>query len=86
MTTSNVLQITWQAGSPQAAQAGANAFANAYLSYRHQELAGQVAGLQTILTKEVASLQKQIAHLTSELSQGRPGPPRTRAWRSGSTS
>ena len=68
ITTSNVLQITWQAGSAKAAQAGANAFANAYLSYRHRELAGQVAALQTILTKEVASLQKQIAHLTSELS------------------
>ncbi len=68
ITTSNVLQITWQSGSPKAAQAGANAFADAYLSYRHRELAGQVAALQTILTKEVASLQKQIAHLTSELS------------------
>jgi Mrp family chromosome partitioning ATPase/capsular polysaccharide biosynthesis protein len=68
VTTSNVLQITWQAGSPRAAQAGANAFANAYLSYRHRVLAGQVASLQSILTKEVASLQKQIAHLTSELS------------------
>jgi Mrp family chromosome partitioning ATPase/capsular polysaccharide biosynthesis protein len=69
VTTSNVLQISWQAGSPKAAQAGANAFATAYLSYRHRELAGQVASLQSILTKEVASLQKQIAHLTSELSQ-----------------
>jgi capsular polysaccharide biosynthesis protein/Mrp family chromosome partitioning ATPase len=73
VTTSNVLQITWQAGSPRAAQAGANAFANAYLSYRHRELAGQVASLQSILTKEVASLQKQIAHLTSELSNGSSG-------------
>src|ERR1019366_523986 len=33
LTTSNVLQIAWQAKSPAAAQAGANAFANAYLSY-----------------------------------------------------
>src|SRR5580700_684841 len=36
LTTSNLLQISWQAKSPSAAQAGANAFASAYLSYRRQ--------------------------------------------------
>jgi Mrp family chromosome partitioning ATPase/capsular polysaccharide biosynthesis protein len=69
LTTSNVLQISWQAGGPLAAQASADAVANAYLSYRHRELADQVTTLQSILKKEVVSLQKQIAHLTTELSQ-----------------
>ena len=69
VTTSNVLQISWQAGGPLAAQASADAVANAYLSYRHRELADQVTTLQSVLKKEVVSLQKQIAHLTTELSQ-----------------
>jgi Mrp family chromosome partitioning ATPase/capsular polysaccharide biosynthesis protein len=68
LTTSNVLQITWKSATAHYAQAGANAFANAYLSYRHHELAGQIASLQSALGAEVASLQKQIAHLTTELS------------------
>jgi Mrp family chromosome partitioning ATPase/capsular polysaccharide biosynthesis protein len=68
LTTSNVLQITWQAASPQAAQAGADAFAKSYLSYRHRQLAGQIASLQTTLNAQVASLQKRIARLTGQLS------------------
>jgi Mrp family chromosome partitioning ATPase/capsular polysaccharide biosynthesis protein len=68
LTTSDVLQITWQAATPQAAQAGANAFAQAYLSSRHRALAGQIASLQTTLSAEVASLQRQIARVTAELS------------------
>jgi capsular polysaccharide biosynthesis protein/Mrp family chromosome partitioning ATPase len=73
LTTSNVLQITWKAATPAAARAGANAFATAYLSYRHQELAGQIASLEAILSKQVDTLQKQIAHLTAQLSEVRSG-------------
>ncbi len=46
LTTSNVLQVGWKASSRLAAQRGADAFASAYLSYRHHELAGQIAVLQ----------------------------------------
>lgn len=60
LTTSNVLQITWQAKSPAAAQAGANAFTNAYLSYRRQLLARQIASLTASLNQRLASVQKQI--------------------------
>lgn len=66
LTTSNVLQVTWKSGSAHYAQAGANAFADAYLAYRHRELAGQIASLESILTAQVASLQKQIARVTAE--------------------
>jgi Mrp family chromosome partitioning ATPase/capsular polysaccharide biosynthesis protein len=72
LTTSDVLQITWQAKSPQDAQAGADAFAQAYLSIRHREFAGQIANLQTTLSAQVASLQKQIARLTAQLSNTSP--------------
>jgi Mrp family chromosome partitioning ATPase/capsular polysaccharide biosynthesis protein len=68
LTTSDVLQITWEAKNPQAAQAGADAFARAYLAVRHRELASQVASLQTTLTAQGASLQQQIGQLTAQLS------------------
>ena len=73
LTTSNVLQITWKAATPGAAQAGANAFATAYLSYRHLELAGQIASLESVLKNQVTTLEKQIAHLTTDLSRTSPG-------------
>jgi Mrp family chromosome partitioning ATPase/capsular polysaccharide biosynthesis protein len=67
LTTSNVLQITWKAASPQAAQTGADAFASSYLSFRHHELANQIASYRSSLNTQVASLQSQIAMLTTEL-------------------
>ena len=68
LTTSNVLQITWASGSAYYAQAGANAFANAYLGYRHRELSNQIASLESVLKGQVASLEQQISHVTSQLS------------------
>ena len=74
-TTSDVLQITWQAKTPKAAQAGANAFADAYLSYRHAYLAGQIANLAAVLTSQVKSLQARIARAAAQLSTVLPGEP-----------
>jgi succinoglycan biosynthesis transport protein ExoP len=73
VSTSNVLQITWQASSPRAAQAGADAFATAYLSYRHRELAGQIAGLEANLNGQIAALEKDSTRLTTELSRTSSG-------------
>ena len=67
-TTSDVLQITWQAKKAKAAQAGANAFADAYLSYRHAYLASQIVSLEAVLTKQVKSLQAQISRAAAQLS------------------
>jgi Mrp family chromosome partitioning ATPase len=60
LTTSNVLQITWQGKSPAAAQAGANAFASAYLSYRRQLLNSQINSQIASLSRSLASTQGQI--------------------------
>jgi succinoglycan biosynthesis transport protein ExoP len=68
LTTSNVLQIGWKASSRLAAQQGADAFASAYLSYRHHELAGQIAVLQGTLQRQVSSLQTQIGQLSAQLN------------------
>ena len=67
LTTSTVLQIIWKSDSAHDAQAGANAFANAYLAYRHRELANQIASLQSVLQGQLTSLEKQISHVTAEL-------------------
>ena len=73
ITTSDDLQITWKAATAAAAQAGANAFARAYLSSRHQELASQIASLRAALTAQTAALQKQIARLTGQLNSTSSG-------------
>ncbi len=69
LTTSNVLQISWQASTPSAAQQGADAFANAYLSYRHHQLAGQVAVLEATLQQQADSLKGQMSTLSEQLSR-----------------
>jgi capsular polysaccharide biosynthesis protein/Mrp family chromosome partitioning ATPase len=70
-TTSDVLQITWVAKTPQKAQAGANAFATAYLMYRHAYLAGQIGTVESVLRKQIGVLQSSTAHVSARLSKVR---------------
>jgi Mrp family chromosome partitioning ATPase/capsular polysaccharide biosynthesis protein len=76
LTTSNVLQISWQARSAAAAQAGANAFANAYLSYRRQLIASQVQSLTADLNRRLALVEIQITMVHSQLNQAPAKSPR----------
>jgi succinoglycan biosynthesis transport protein ExoP len=69
LATSNVLQITWQAKKPAAAQAGADAFANAYLSYRRQLLASQVNSQTASLSQQLASVEQQITKIHTQLNR-----------------
>lgn len=69
LTTSNVLQISWQAKSASAAQAGANAFARAYLIYRRQLLASQLNSQTTSLRRELTSVQLEFTKIHSELNK-----------------
>ncbi len=73
---SNLLQITWKAGTPRAAQAGANDFAHAYLAYRQSLLSGQIGRLSAALTSQVATLQRQIRTVTKSLNNAPGGSPR----------
>ena len=68
LTTSTVLQISWRASSRQAAQQGADAFASAYLSYRHRLLAGEVTALQQTLQGQASSLRTQIGKVSAQLA------------------
>jgi len=69
LVTSNVLQISWEADSPALARRGADAFANAYLSFRHQEATSQVAALERTLTAQTRNLTKKMSSLSAKLSR-----------------
>lgn len=75
LITSNVLQITWTAQKARAAQAGANAFAAAYLSYRHDALAAQIARLRTTDEQQLTGIQDKIARLTGQVNHTQSGTP-----------
>ena len=65
---SDLLQITWQSTTPATAQAGANAFARAYLAYRQGQLAGEIATLRSSLSDEAKTLQQSIGQVSTKLS------------------
>jgi capsular exopolysaccharide synthesis family protein len=65
---SNVLQIAWSAGGPKAAREGANAFAHAYLRYRHSQLASQISYEESVISHQVRSEQSKIASVTTQLN------------------
>jgi Mrp family chromosome partitioning ATPase/capsular polysaccharide biosynthesis protein len=67
-TTSDLLQITWKAGSARSAQAGANAFAIGYIRYRHGELVSQVAATEAPWHAQATAAQRSIARLTSQIN------------------
>jgi capsular polysaccharide biosynthesis protein len=65
---SDLLQITWKARNPAGAHTGANAFANAYLQYRHSYLAGQIANLNSVLAAQVSKLHRSVANTSATLA------------------
>ncbi|MFK4147416.1 lipopolysaccharide biosynthesis protein [Streptomyces sp. NPDC004065] len=72
-----VLKFSYVAGTPKAAAAGANAFAEAYLDYREKQTAGTVAkmvkGYQNQLNplaKQREDLLRQIDRLQSDSEKG----------------
>jgi len=73
LTTSNVLQIDWQAADSLSAQQGANAFASAYLTYRQHILSAQVATLRKNLQSQVSSFEQEISSLSHQLSETTSG-------------
>jgi Mrp family chromosome partitioning ATPase/capsular polysaccharide biosynthesis protein len=73
LTTSNVLQVGWQAYTPALAQQGADAFAAAYLSYRQHVLAGLVASLRKNLQEQASTLNKEIGSLAGQLGKTTAG-------------
>ncbi len=74
-TGASLLQITWKGGSARAAQAGANAFAQSYLQYRHQQLAALSQTTQAVISRLVRTQQDKLNQLSAQLSQLGNGAP-----------
>ena len=71
-----ILDISYKAHDPQAAQAGAQAFAQAYQTYKHDQAVGTIKtysdtirGQITTLDGEIADLNRQIAASTDPAEQ-----------------
>jgi Mrp family chromosome partitioning ATPase/capsular polysaccharide biosynthesis protein len=74
-TASTDLQFTWKAGTAAAAQAGANAFASAYLAYRHKLLANQIQVQFANAQLQLKTLTKQVSTVAAEMLRRPKGSP-----------
>jgi polysaccharide biosynthesis transport protein len=70
---SDLLQFTWQATSPSAAQQGADAFAAAYLEFRHNYLSSTVSRLNATLGKQVSSMEHETKIVSAQLANAPTG-------------
>ncbi|MEP7019189.1 MAG: hypothetical protein ABI808_00955 [Pseudonocardiales bacterium] len=67
-----ILKMAYRSGSPEAAQAGANAFANAYLAYRLAKTTDQVAKTVNNLQISITAQQQRIDRLVTKLAKATP--------------
>ena len=70
-----ILGVAYRAATPADAQAGAQAFADAYLAYKTGEAAGAVATVTGALTTRVGDLEAQLLVVNAALSTNAPGTP-----------
>jgi Mrp family chromosome partitioning ATPase/capsular polysaccharide biosynthesis protein len=70
---SNLLQFTWQGTSPTAARQGADAFAAAYLQFRHNYLSSTVSRLAATLGNQVTSMQREVKSVAVQLARAPTG-------------
>ncbi len=66
-TQSTDLQFTWKASTGAAAQAGANAFARAYLAYRHTLLSEQITAQLASASAQLKALSKQAQAVSAQM-------------------
>lgn len=70
---SQVLAISYSAGTPGEAQSGARAFAEAYLEYRAQRARDASATVRQNIESSIEELQAQAAELTQQIADTAPG-------------
>lgn len=70
--SSQTLLITYEAGTPREAVAGANAFATAYLQFRTKLAENQAASIGNLLTQRITTLQAEIATANGKIAQSPP--------------
>lgn len=65
--TADLLQIAWKSSTAKAARAGANAFAEGYLQYRHALLEGQTQHAEQVLAHQIVTDQSSINKINQQL-------------------
>jgi capsular exopolysaccharide synthesis family protein len=68
MTDSQVLSISFTAGTSKAAQRGAQAFADGYLKYKSQQFDLAVSALRTTLNQQLTQLDNSLARVNRIIS------------------
>lgn len=70
---SQILEVNFADPKPDKAQAGAQAFADAYLTYRAKEAEGDLKAQLTALNDEIGAINEEIDQLNETLSTESPG-------------
>ncbi len=73
--TSQILDISYAAHDPQAAQAGAEAFANAYHDFKQQQATDTITSYSEKYKTQIDDLNTQIADLDAQMGQLDPNSP-----------
>jgi capsular exopolysaccharide synthesis family protein len=74
-TNTQILEISYSDPDPAAAQAGAQAFAQAYLEFKIDQATAAFASVEEALTAKIKQLQQQLATQQQKLAAADPGSP-----------
>jgi capsular exopolysaccharide synthesis family protein len=73
--TSQILDISYSAHTPQAAEAGAQAFAEAYQTFKHDQALSTIATYSKGIQDQIASITADITDLDKQIADSIPGSP-----------
>ena len=73
--STQILDISYSAHTPQAAQEGAQAFAMAYQSFKHDQALGTIKSYSDSIRAQIAGLDSQIAALNTQIAASVAGSP-----------
>ena len=73
--TSQILDISYSAHTPQAAQVGAQAFAEAYQTFKHDQALSTIATYSKGIQDQIASITADITDLDKQIADSTPGSP-----------
>ena len=70
--TTDVVQVTVDNGDPKLASQAANAYANAYITLQHRQIAGALQQDQSQLNQRLASVQQAVTSVSAEIATAGP--------------
>ena len=74
-----ILDISYSAHDPQAAQAGAQAFAQAYQTYKHDQAVSTIKTYSDTIQAQISSLDGEIADLNTQIAES-TDPAQQQSW------